>query len=518
TRTQIIQSIDGTLNNHASLLAGRLGFTLSSVVNTLSPLRQNALVLNSLMDSLTRNTSLQPFLQDFSTVNGVPVEIALTDFEGKTIAGARSIPDMTIRWRKAVLGEGVPYVSIERSSSRVYLFIAEPVFYMRTLSPEGALIYGIDLTRLVADFNAAGGVEPVRLMQHGEPVLNDQQAEDSKQQARPMLTQTHPLDMSGLLAPLGLAVELSTDPEAMTRPLHELTLVYLYLGLAVLGAVTVLSTIAARRIARPLWELEHVAAAVVTSGSLDHRFRGGGYTEVARLGQTFNQMLERLGEAYTASEQQATAARRSEQRYRSIFDTTTAAILELDIDPLLKALAALRQAGITDLPAYLTGHPELLRGTARDVLIVDGNHAALEMFGASDPGELRGPLERMLLPESYAMLHALAMAVEEGLGSLGMEVALRSLGGATRHVMLGAHVPNRLTQPAPMLLSLVDISSRKAVERELLRTNNMLHAVGDALHAYITGGEHPESDPFDNLLTKLLESTDSEYGFIGEIH
>lgn len=301
TRMQITEGIERALDNQASLLAGRLSSALGSVVNTLSSLKQNALILNSLMDSLTRDTSLEPFLADFSTVNGVPVDIVLTDFEGQAVAGARPVAEMTSRWMQPVLEGAEPYVSIERDATGDYLFVAEPVFYMRTLSPEGALIHRIDLSRLVEGFNAAGGGEAVRLLRDGEPVLDDAAVPAPGR----MLTQIRTLELPDLLAPLGLAVEVRSPPDIVSGPLDELSMVYVFLGLGLLAAVLSLSTVAARRLARPLRELERVAARVVASGSFDHRFEGGGYTEVSRLGETFNQMLESLGAAHVRLEQLA---------------------------------------------------------------------------------------------------------------------------------------------------------------------------------------------------------------------
>ena len=298
TRSQITQGTESALDNNASLIAGRLSSTLGSVVNTLSELKQNDLIINSLMDSLTRTTSLEPFLADFSTVNGVPVEIVLTDFEGNAVAGSRSVTDTTSRWNKPVLESGTPFVSIENRSSGVYMIVAEPVFYSRTRSTEGALIHKIDLTGLIRDINVTGGHGLVRILQHGEPILLGNAAPDHDQELSSMFTKVRQLDLPDVLARLGLSVEVSASEAAVNQPLKRLTLIYLGFGLVLVVVVIFLSIFAANRLARPLSELEQVAAMVVASGSFDHRFEGGGYTEIIRLGQTFNHMLDSLGSAH----------------------------------------------------------------------------------------------------------------------------------------------------------------------------------------------------------------------------
>ena len=298
TRGQITQGVQSALENNALLLSDRFSSSLGSVVNTLGELRHNALILNSLMDSLTRNTSLEPFLADFSSINGIPVDIALTDFEGNAVAGKRSVADITSLWKKPVLEDAVPYISIENNADSVYLLFADPLFYTGTLSPEGALINKIELTRLIQDLNTLGGFETVSLLQHGEPIGLQSSSSANQPQAAPKLTRIRSLDLPEPLAHLGLAVRVSASPEVVNQPLDRLTFIYILLGMVLLVVVILLSIFAGGHLAKPLRELEKVAASVVASNSFDHRFTAGGYSEVTRLGNTFNRMLESLGAAH----------------------------------------------------------------------------------------------------------------------------------------------------------------------------------------------------------------------------
>ncbi|MCB1914998.1 MAG: EAL domain-containing protein [Rhodocyclaceae bacterium] len=297
TRAQITQGVKDGLSHQAALLASRLSTTLNSVATTLSELKQNALVLNSLMDSYTRRTSLDPFLADFSTINGVPVEITLTDFEGNPVAGAAGGALGSAHWKVGVLERGLPYVTVEERAGRATLLVAEPIFYVGTLSPEGALVHRIDLARLVGESAPEVANGSVQLLYNGRSILGQDPSAGGTGRSRRALTQTKPLELHAMLAPLRLDVRLRADPALIRGPLAQLTLIYLLIGLAVLIGAVLFSALAARRLARPLRELEQVAASVVASGSVDHRFEVGAFAEVARLGQTFNLMLERLGAA-----------------------------------------------------------------------------------------------------------------------------------------------------------------------------------------------------------------------------
>lgn len=68
----------------------------------------------------------------------------------------------------------------------------------------------------------------------------------------------------------------------------------------------------------------------------------------------------------------------------------------------------------------------------------------------------------------------------------------------------------------PCMLSVTrDISDRKRIEQVILEKNRMLHAVSEAQIDFISDADpHPT---FNRLLTHLLDITDSQYGFIGEV-
>lgn len=68
---------------------------------------------------------------------------------------------------------------------------------------------------------------------------------------------------------------------------------------------------------------------------------------------------------------------------------------------------------------------------------------------------------------------------------------------------------------ACMLSITRDISDRKRFEQLFLEQNRMLQAVSEAQSDFISDADpHPT---FDRLLTHLLDITDSQYGFIGEV-
>lgn len=76
--------------------------------------------------------------------------------------------------------------------------------------------------------------------------------------------------------------------------------------------------------------------------------------------------------------------------------------------------------------------------------------------------------------------------------------------------------------PVEIVGYFADITDRKHLEfehqeviSELQKSNNLLFAISEAQSEFITAGDRLLI--FENLLSRLLELTDSEYGFIGEV-
>ena len=75
---------------------------------------------------------------------------------------------------------------------------------------------------------------------------------------------------------------------------------------------------------------------------------------------------------------------------------------------------------------------------------------------------------------------------------------------------------NEQDQPFQYLAIRMDITDRKKFELELSESNQILKAISEAQAKYIIDNNH--SLLFDHLLSDILELTNSEYGFIGEVY
>ncbi len=152
-------------------------------------------------------------------------------------------------------------------------------------------------------------------------------------------------------------------------------------------------------------------------------------------------------------------------------------------------------------------------------VIVRANQALCEMFGYEED-ELLGQNVSVLMTGADATRHDgyleryLATGVANIIG-VGREVEGRHRSGE-RIPMELAVTPAELNDQQMFVGVLRDVTERKEAEAAFRLNNRIMRAVNHALVNVINEGMSTR-EVFDTALEDLLEVTDSEYGFIGEI-
>lgn len=115
------------------------------------------------------------------------------------------------------------------------------------------------------------------------------------------------------LAGSPMAVVASTPTGPLTARSHELLIsLLILLGVALVGTVA-FAYLLARLITRPLGELSEGAQAII-EGRFDHRIAVRSRDEIGQLAMAFNEMTERLDEAFTELQTSRDQLRRAVQR------------------------------------------------------------------------------------------------------------------------------------------------------------------------------------------------------------
>jgi len=258
--------------------AAALGADLRALTGRMAEVAGSTLLATGLVDSAGRETYLTPFLQGIRQVNGIPVQVLFTDFQGREIASngaARFSPEQTT-WLQRMIEQGRPAATIFTSPHGSELVAMEPMVYARTRSPEGAVLYKVALRDL--ERGAA-----LRLEWGDAP---------------PSAVPTQPVPVPAVLEPLRFRVRdtVAAPVDGMRAPLPLIHIALIAAGLFVL--VVVAGWRLARLLTADVHGLQAFAGTLLGSGLGTERAPDGGSAEASGLARAINAMLDRLNEQH----------------------------------------------------------------------------------------------------------------------------------------------------------------------------------------------------------------------------
>jgi PAS domain S-box-containing protein len=262
---------------HATTVA----HNLDAVVTRLHEVGASPILATALVDSAGKETYLTPFLHGLRQMNGIPLRLLFTDFEGKEIAdnGEPGFTGADLAWLRARLQDDKPggdqQAALQSGPDGGELIGVVLLRYSRTRTPEGALMYKVRLADLkptswavLAAAGKAAGAHEIAV----------------------------PVPLSPRLAHLGLV--LREDERRLALPLetsgpHYLLIMVVACLLALV--VFILASRLAYGLTRDLRRLETFSASLGDDiGSRRAPLEGS--REVVSLARALNRMLDRLYE------------------------------------------------------------------------------------------------------------------------------------------------------------------------------------------------------------------------------
>lgn len=176
----------------------------------------------------------------------------------------------------------------------------------------------------------------------------------------------------------------------------------------------------------------------------------------------------------TARKQSEARLKENISRYRSLFQNSPIALWEEDWSGFRQHLAALRASGVTDFGAYLDEHPEALRYCFSLLRLKDANRACVDFYGARDKAELMANMEKLFPAESSIIRQSL-LDMADGRRLVVSEGLTHTLAGEERHVIYHFSVsPGCEDTWDKMIVSVIDLTAQKQVERRLIELNERL--------------------------------------------
>jgi signal transduction histidine kinase/ActR/RegA family two-component response regulator len=259
--------------------ARMVGNTLATLAARMDEVAASPILATALVDSAGRETYLAPFIGGLRQIDGIPVQVLFTDFEGKPIAGngLERFDAPQLAWLRARLEDGVETAAIFETGAVAELVGVSLLRYSRTNTPEGALVYKIGLSDLRPGAASSFGWKgQARTQLHGASV-------ETAIQAPPRF------------AHLGLTLRVATAGfgELLAEPWSQYALIG---GIAALLAVVVflLGSRLSLGLTQDLRKLERFASRLGEEGIGDQRAEVTGSSETITLAKSINGMLDRL--------------------------------------------------------------------------------------------------------------------------------------------------------------------------------------------------------------------------------
>ncbi len=167
------------------------------------------------------------------------------------------------------------------------------------------------------------------------------------------------------------------------------------------------------------------------------------------------------------------ALRRSQARYRILFENSPISLWEHDCSRLKVRLEEIRASGVKDLRSYFASHPDQALVCASLIRIAEVNQATLSLYGAANKRRLQVGIPKILTEASYPALIEVLVTLAEGRTSLGCEAATGTLIGTELEVDLKLYVvPGCEEDLSKVLLAVTDITERKRRQRQLEDTQS----------------------------------------------
>jgi signal transduction histidine kinase/ActR/RegA family two-component response regulator len=321
--------------------AQAIGLNLTALAARMSEVAGSTILATGLVDSAGKETYLQPFLEGVRQVNGIPVQVLFTDFQGGEIASNNGqFTQIQRDWLSQQLKLGKSGSAIFPSREGFELVALEPLVYPRTQTPEGGLLYKVALNALHSD-------EHMKLMWG---VKSNQEP-----------TQNSPIATPAVFSNLGFRIQGLYPLEKNS----SLSPQYLPIFLMVLGLfvfVVVVGGHLASALTHDLRRLQLFASGLVRDGLSRERAPISGTEEVSSLSSSINQMLDRL---YA----QRQALTREGQKLSDLADALKRADKRKD-----EFVAMLAHELRNPLAPIMTGAEILLLGVHEDPLVERTGH------------------------------------------------------------------------------------------------------------------------------------------------
>ena len=184
--------------------------------------------------------------------------------------------------------------------------------------------------------------------------------------------------------------------------------------------------------------------------------------------------------------------RRSEVRYRSLFENVPVSLWEEDYSDLKIFFDQLKARGIKDYRNYFDNHPQAVSQAAKKIKILDVNKCTLDLFEVKDRKEFFQSLEIIFGEEARHVFKEELIALAHGKNHFEAEVMAKTVTGERKFIAFNLIVAEGFEKTlGRVLVSIADITDRVRTEKSLQQSEQKFRSlVEKSIDSIILVNEH----------------------------
>jgi signal transduction histidine kinase/sensor domain CHASE-containing protein len=168
----------------------------------------------------------------------------------------------------------------------------------------------------------------------------------------------------------------------------------------------------------------------------------------------------------------------SERKWKALFERSPVSLWEEDFSQVKRLLDGWRDAGMSDLRARLSSHPESLDELVSSIQVRSVNAATLDLYDTPDQARLLEGLSGYSTPESREVFLQQMEAVADGRTEFWGDSAMVTPGGRFKYVAVRWTVmPGHEKDYGSVVVSITDLTQRVRTQQELDAVRQNLEAL-----------------------------------------
>jgi signal transduction histidine kinase len=153
--------------------------------------------------------------------------------------------------------------------------------------------------------------------------------------------------------------------------------------------------------------------------------------------ESAKQQLEKYASDFAVTYE---SLRRSEKRYRALFEFSPVSLWEADLSRVKQHIEGMRSAGVDDFRGYFNDHRDEVLHCISMIRMLDVNQAALELYEADTKEQFFESLQHIYANTDCAFILEVLLCIAEG-HALELECLNRTLKGKNISVLIKANTP-----------------------------------------------------------------------------